>query len=135
MPKTIPPSRPQTDAILTALAGTGLPVGDGEAPAGSPPYLVLYVVTSGFDGPAEDPQADMYAEFQVTAVGDTREQAEWARDKARAAMAAGVAAPAGRSMLEPVQLLDGGPGVQRDDAVQPPLFYAVDLYEASTTPG
>ena len=132
---TTPDTRLTTDALLTHLASTGLEVGDAVAPATSDrPYLVLYRI-GDFDtsGPLRGASEDAIPQYQITAVGDTREQAEWAQTKARTAMTGtDPTSPAGYKMYRP--RLTPGPGTSRDNSYDPPLFYAVDTYQFVTTP-
>lgn len=132
---TTPDTRLTTAALLTHLATTGLAVGDAVAPDDSTrPYLVLYRI-GDFDitGPLRGGSEDAIPQYQVTAVGDTREQAEWAQTKARTAMTAtDPTSPAGYRMYRP--RLSPGPGTTRDNGFDPPLFYAVDSYRFNVTP-
>lgn len=80
-----------TDALVEMLAAAStLKVGDGEAPAEvepSRPYLVVYAIPGGY---SEDDAAlsagVVWIVYQVTAVGNTRHEAEAARDVAHTAM-------------------------------------------------
>ena len=132
---TVPDTRLTTDALLTHLATTGLEVGDAVAPANSDrPYLVLYRIGDfDIDGPLSGASEDAIPQYQVTSVGDTREQAEWAQTKARTAMTGSdPTSPVGYKVFRP--RLTPGPGTTRDDGWDPPLFYAVDTYQFNTTP-
>lgn len=143
MARTAVERGPETDAVLTVLAGVVL-TGDGIRPPGGGypdddasqefvPYAVLYQgITPSIDGPVDDPDADVTSEYQVTSVGVTRAQASYIADKARhALLTTPVVVPA-----RFVQLLEWTQGrpAQRDDDVTPPLFYAIDSYEISTSP-
>lgn len=83
---------PVTLAMLTVLRTCGLEVGDGIAPAPADgqlapakPYLILYelpgrFLTSDAEGDSDGPSYD----YQLTAVGERRDQATRALDRARA---------------------------------------------------
>lgn len=133
-------SAPTTAAVLATLRATGLPVGDARAPAaggwqggaGASPfvtYLVVYPIDNARQGP-DAPLADSLAapqwHFQVTAVGKDRLSAETAADiAARALLNPGLELGG----VRPVALVHtGGLGVNVDEDVNPPLFYAVDRY-------
>lgn len=137
---------PEADALLALLNGGDLLTGDGERPDGGGfpggdtsgqfvPYVVLYPgVVSRIDGPMSDPYADTSSEYQITAVGQTRAQAQWAADKAR-----GLILAVQKDLPVPgrdVQLIGWGPSqeVRRDDDATPPLFFAVDVYSIDSTP-
>ncbi len=128
---------PETAAVLAWLAADGLMVGDGVRPAAwasaTAGYVVVYPLITEQDGPAEDAYADTDSAYQITAVGRTRAQAQFAADKARASMLApGLSIP-GRALMQPVEWSPSR-GVTRDDDEDPPLFYAVDSYLIRTTP-
>lgn len=135
---------PEAKAILALFAADSLLAGDCARPdgAGFPdddtsqpfiPYVVLYPgIIPGIDGPVSDPYADTQSEYQVTAVGQTADQARWAADKARDILLTHPLTVPGRD----VQLVgwSNGRPAQRDDDVTPPLHYAIDLYEIHSTP-
>jgi len=89
MPETRAPSRQVMDSIINLLqSGTlganNISVGDGTDPNHNPPYLVVKRVSSfNFDGPMDNPDADEEVRVSVIGVGDTREQADRARDEGR----------------------------------------------------
>lgn len=131
---TPPAVLPHRDAVRAALEGAGLAVGLGGAPPSAPSnskYVVLY-----FD-PGQsvreslaDRRTDFQAMFQVTCVGPTEEQALWVADKARAALF-GTLTVSGRTSWRPEEL--GGPPVQRDDDVTPPLYFLPVQYRLQST--
>ena len=128
---------PETLAVLAKLAAGGVMVGDGVRPdawaTATAGYVVLYPLMVDPDGPAADAYADAESEYQITAVGRTRAQAQFAADKARSVMLApGLSIP-GRALMQPVEWSPSR-GVTRDDDEDPPLFYAVDSYLIRTTP-
>ncbi len=130
-----PERRTFYDAILAAAATAGFPVGDGKAPTGvTPPYAVIYPLDAADrNGPFNDPEADVIWEFQITSVGETREQAHGVADKVRTVLTPSAISVSGLRVLQ--VLIDLGDAVERDDDVKPPLFYAVDIYRIWTTPG
>lgn len=128
-------TRDHTDALLGVLAATGKDIGDAQTPPDAAlPYIVLYPMPgSTRSGPISDPNADAELLYQITCVGATREQAEWMRDAAAAAMNAAALVIPNRSVayLFPVP---GDGEVLRDDDLDPPLFYAVARWRLATTP-
>lgn len=131
------------DAVVAELEGAGLLVGDAVAPDAithdtqgrlTSPYCIVYPMPSGgTSGPMSAPHADEDMVVQVTAVGRTREQAQWVADTAKATLLAGISIT-GRA-LSSRPGLDVGSGLQRDDdTAGPPLFYAVHRYRFPTTP-
>jgi hypothetical protein len=118
------------DAVIARLvADTGRPVGEAVAPAGGLPYAVVYPMPDArHDGSLADPHQVAVYTFQLTAVGQTMEQAQWMQHKGRVSLLGWIPTVAGIGST-PVQLDDpGGGGVTRDDDVSPPQFYAVDRY-------
>jgi hypothetical protein len=134
MTLSITDPRTATDAVISALASTGKQIGDGVAPGAAVfPYAVVTPLADvGYDGPINDGQADVEMTWQVTSVGQNREQAQWMQDACRDALINGTLAITGRSVMKVD--LSGGSGVERDDDFQPPLFYAVDVFEIMLTP-
>lgn len=66
--------------------GTGKQVGDHAAP-GSPlayPYCIVYTIDGGeLWGSLRFPESDALVIYQVTSVGERRDQAEWMADRVR----------------------------------------------------
>jgi hypothetical protein len=124
------------DATLDGGAGYGEKPASGAGQVGTTflAYAVVYPGSTALrEGTAADPNADADQTVQVTYVGKTAQQADTARDLARAAvLASGAIAVTGRTVW-PVELTDSTV-VRRDDTVQPPLWYAVDRYTTHTTP-
>lgn len=128
---TIDP-RLATDAVKAKLATFGLTVGDGQAPASAPPYVVVYPIAGGAtSGTLGD--LDRHAElmFQVTCVGTTREQAEWLENKAMGLLGTGTVTITGR-VVNRVSL-DSFGGVLRDDTKSSPLYMAVPRFRLLST--
>ena len=133
----------EPDVILTALGGvTNLVVFDGHVTdsddeaktIGAPlPYVVYYSLTqtpSVGDSLAGTSGAQLQ-DFQVSFVGETREQADWARDKARSVLDRKQLTFAAGSRL--VRRSDDGLGARRDDTWSRPdggpLFVGADRYD------
>ena len=131
---------PVIDACIVIAESTGIDVGDAVAPDCPKPFIVVSAVSSPrYTGPLSDTEADSSDRIQFTAIGTTREQADWARDKVRAALttaaldAAFTTASANRRTMRVI--LDIPRGVQRDDRGLPePIFSAIDQYMIGTTP-
>lgn len=128
-------ARPHVDGLLALLTAAGLTVYDAEAPAGAPDkYAVLYSDPGTPAGALGDRHRMLLLGFQVTAVGRTRVQAAWVADKARVTLLTQVPAVAGR-VVQPLWQVGQPPPIQRDDDVQPPLYYQPISYQMrSTTP-
>jgi hypothetical protein len=129
-------SRTETDAVIALLEAVGLTVGDavGETETGTKltaPYVVVYPGSAMFDGPVHGQDDDASGLYQLTCVGSARQQAEWVRDEARDAFT--TLTLADRELTQPPEL-EFSQGVRRDNDVEPPLFYAVDLYRVRSTP-
>jgi len=129
-----------TDAVLAMLNTTTLTIGDGVAPREvdktemKAPYAVLYCLPGGdFDGPISDTQADISFIYQVTAVGDTRQQAQVVQDIIRAVFKRENLSIINR-VVRDIRLTTPNSGVVRDDDLPNPLFYCYDRYEVDTTP-
>lgn len=129
---SLPIIREHTAAVIAALQGFGLSVGDAQAPAGvSEKYAVVFPIAGGDSyGTLAARNDDAELIYQVTCVGETREQAEWVADKAMGLLAG--FAVSGRSV--PVVALESMPGIQRDDAKSPPLYYATPRFRVFSTP-
>lgn len=131
---------PVIDACLAIAESTGIDVGDGVAPDCPKPYIIVSAVSSPrYEGPLSDIEADSNDRIQFTCVGNTREQADWARDKLRVAFtvdaldAEFTSAGANRRTMRVI--LDIPRGVQRDDRGLPePIFSGIDQYMIETTP-
>lgn len=127
-------SRPHTDALTAALAGAGLATGRGQEPDGAGwqaepgasdfvPYAVVYPSPGMPDGDLADPNEYLDYAAQITCVAGSSEGAEAAADIAKTLVGQRLAID-GRALSYPVTLLLDRPA-QRDDAVTPPLHYAV----------
>jgi hypothetical protein len=134
---TVPAVLPHLDAVQAALAGVGLTVYLGGTPTSagwSPPdkYAVLYADTgTAVRESLGDRRTDFAALVQVTCVGSSMERALWVSDRVRLAMAVPLAVT-GRASWRPEEL--GGPPVQRDDDVTPPLWFVPVQYRLQSIP-
>ena len=124
-----------TNAVLAAARTTGRTIGDAQAPATSTrPFGVVYsLYVAERDGPMSDDTADGWWQYQVTSVGDTREQAQGLADELEAAILRTSLSATGY-VVGPVKRAERFP-VERDDDVQPPLFYQTVTFSIFVTPG
>ncbi len=124
-----------TDAVLAVLVAAGTEkIGDATAPADDArPYAVLYPMDdSERDGDFVDTQRTAWFEYQITSVGDTREQAEWLADRLRTVLLAADLSPSGFRMYPFEKVV--GLITDRDDDVQPPLFYSIFSVQGFVAP-
>jgi hypothetical protein len=127
---------PHVDAVKAALEDQGLTVYIGGTPGGtwSPPdrFAVLYPDpgTAGRASLAGE-RTDFRHLCQITCVGGDPERALWVADETRKALA-GPLAVDGRATWLPED--QGGPPLQRDDDVTPPLWYVPVLYLIQSIP-
>lgn len=130
---TAPATLPHVDAVLAVLAGANLVVSLGVAPPGQvPPYVAVYPGPGqSLPGSLADPLSYFEDTVQLTCVGTTAEQALSVSDRARTAMSVRLIVT-GRSGWRPEEL--GGPPVQRDDDVTPPMYYAAVQYRIRSAP-
>lgn len=128
------PLRPVIDAVLAQLNTDPQLVGDHVAPDGASfPYAVLYSLDLvEVDGDLRDVNVTGWTSFQVTSVGETREQAQALSDRLRALLEGQKLSGTG-FVLGPWRIVLAG-RVDRDDDVKPPLFYAIDVIEVFTSP-
>lgn len=129
---TVPSGRDHTAAVVATLDAAGITAGNGSGAGLSGKYAVVYTDLGTLDGPIGDRFADLAQTIFVHSIGVGPDQAQWVADKSRTALLAGVDVP-GRAPLYLVHT--SSQPVQRDDDVKPPVFYAVDVYTLSTTPG
>lgn len=123
--------------IISALAtGTGKQVGDGAAPSAAVlPFAVVYPIGDVDREAAMNEllkDGDLVTEVQVTSVGESREQAQWMSGQIREEFIASAISWATRKIT--LVELDDGNAVERDDDVQPPLFYGIDSFLVFSTP-
>lgn len=131
---TAPDIGPHIAAITTALTARGLAVGDGGAPSPIPTtrmYAALYCDPGQSQSESlGDRRTNLVLGFQVTAVGPTATKCLWVAQQVRAALH-GRLTVEGRATWRPDEL--GGPPVQRDDDVSPPLFFLPIQYQLKST--
>lgn len=132
--RTVVTQDPLVEAIVTLLTFDTFLAYDTEAAAAAPfPYSVVYSLDDAVrSGPMWDGQADVMHNIQITAVGETATQARKLQDKNRAILLETDAISVTGRSVELVDL-DAGGGVERDEAEQPRLFYAVDIWMIHTT--
>lgn len=132
------------DAVLAALEATGVDVNDGFVDTDNTgnvvtyplPYLVYYSSVGIDDSPRfTGRKARRSVFFSITYIGLDRNQAKWAGEKARAALAdQRIAVQGYRTFL--CELLESQRVRRDDDAVRPngePLYYGVDNYALAIT--
>ena len=128
---------PHMDAVQAALEAVGLTVYIGGAPTSSgwaPPdkFVVLYPDSGmAVRESLADERTDFDSTMQITCVGGDPARALWVAGRVRKALAAALVVE-GRSCWPPEDL--GGPPVQRDDDVSPPLFFVPVQYRICSTP-
>jgi hypothetical protein len=124
------------DAVLAALVAAlgAAAVGSGVAPSPVPAtqmYAVLYMDPGqSLRESLADQRTDFATSFQVTSVGPTVEKCLWVADKVRVALFPRLTI-AGRTAWRAEEL--GGPYVQRDDDVTPPLYFLPVQYRLQST--
>lgn len=137
------PAAPHTDAVVAAIAATGMPVGRGEKPAnsgwsGNPGtstyrrYAVVYPSSGVPDGNTAEPLEYLNYSAQINVFGATQTQAEQAADSVRGALIGRRLTVAGRSTY-PVQS-PGGPPTRPDNSVPPAVHMAVVEIEFRSQP-
>jgi hypothetical protein len=126
MTYTVWETRPLYAEITTRLETTGMAVGQAISPGGNAPYLTLYPQSdAGTEGSIGDPHQFVAQTFQVTATGDSMEEAQWGQHKARGVLLGWTPNIAGAMPIR----LDFGSGVFRDP--DGPVFYSTDRFRIS----
>ena len=137
------PILPEMQAIVAAIAVSGLPVVAGDLPDGGgwlgapgasdfQPYVVVHALPGDqVDGTAAEPTVDTTRLWQVKSVAPTPEGAARTGDLAIATLAEHLTITV-RSVLRlrPV----GGGGVFIDEEPSPPLWVRFDRFSLTTTP-
>lgn len=127
--------RAHATAVLSLLGAVpGLRVYDGQVPNNPVlPYVVLYIDSGTRSAESLSCDADT-ADFalQTTSVGATREQAQWAAERAMGALLD--ARPVVSGWLCGRVRHAGSQPTRRDDDVDPPLMYATDQWRFLSTP-
>lgn len=131
---TAPDIGPHMDAVLGALTGGGLAVGTGGAPDPIPNTRMYAAV---FFDPGQalteslaDRRTLLALGFQITAVGPTAVKCLWVAQQVRTLLHPRLSV-AGRAVWRCEEL--GGPPVQRDDDVTPPVFFLPVQYRLQST--
>ena len=123
------------DAVWTQAKAGGRRIGDARTPSNNTrPYAVLWpLFATEFDGSLGEPDEDAWYRYQVTCVGDTREQAQGLADELMVLMRAKNKYVWTGFVAKPVLIEDVLP-VDRDDDVQPPVFYQSFTVKTFVTP-
>lgn len=135
-PRTVVEQDPLVKAIIAVLTYPPFTAYDNEAPKLPPlPYTVVYSLDDAArSGTMWDWGADVVHTIQTTSVGETAEQARMLRDRNRTRMLRDLdKAAVSEREISLVDLNIGG-GVERDETEQPRYFYAVDIWQITTTP-
>jgi hypothetical protein len=132
---TAPTVLPHIKALQAALEAVPLAVYLGGAPAAETLpriYAVLYP-DSGTAAPASlaDDRTTLDALVQITCVATLPDAALGTADRVRAALTAPLTVD-GRASWRPEEL--GGPPLQRDDDVTPPVYYQPVQYRLRSIP-
>jgi len=147
---TIASQRTHSNAVKAALvaAFTATPVvvcdavvpKDGVGWPGTPgqsifvPYVVLYPLGSRFDGPlGANAYDDADFTYQITCVGESREQAEGITDVVNTTFIGQTLTVSGRTVTH-IVADNAAAHVRRDDSVQPPVFMSTPRYAIYSTP-
>lgn len=127
-------ARPLIEAIEAAVEAQGLPIGNGRKPAASPGDA--YVIGWFGSGTITDRSLrsrdgfSLPVTFQV--YGFDPDSIQWAIPRLRTAVLGLHGAVAGgRKLLMPVH--SPGPDMDRDDDVDPPIFWQVDEWRFPTS--
>lgn len=131
---------PHDQAVLTALATIGKPVGFAEAPAGAlegvqagtgPDYMVVYPMAGGQrDGSLGNPYTDAELVYQITCVGRLASGARWLVSRVETALLG--ASITGRAVLQVIPEDTGA--VRADTDVEPAVFLATPRFRIQTVP-
>lgn len=132
---------PITSALLAALRSTGFDVGEHEAPVPTPadkPYGILYVIPGGFafGPPLVDHTQNAGLVYQVSTIGQRRDQVEKCADRMRAAVLSRTGAGAYVTAITPAGLkvidrdLDSFGGLDKVDDV----WTSSERYRLTVTP-
>lgn len=132
-------TRLHTDAVIAKLKAIPMTVGDaiGKVNASASaakltlPHAVVYPGPGEVYGTLDAPEADAEMTWRVVYVGAGRDAAELIRDKGRAALLTGFAVD-GRVIVRVTVDVVGS--VERDDTVNPAVFYCSESYRAFSTP-
>ncbi|MFE5514458.1 hypothetical protein ACFQ9J_28385 [Streptomyces sp. NPDC056529] len=132
----VPDVLSHVDAVKAALTAAGLSVFVGGTPAGAwtPPdkFAVLHPdAGTAVRESLADERTTLDCLMQITCVGGDVERALWVAGRVRRALAKPLAVD-GRVCWRPEDL--GGPPVQRDDDITPPLYFVPVQYRICSAP-
>lgn len=133
----MPTVLPHVDAVEAALTGAGLTVYVGGAPTAAgwtapERFAVLYPDPGrAVRESLADQRTDFEGVVTITCVGADPERALWVADKVRSALAMPLTV-AGRASWKPEDR--GGPPLQRDDDLAPPLYFLPVEYALKSIP-
>ncbi|MBP2583031.1 hypothetical protein J3A78_003509 [Streptomyces sp. PvR006] len=131
----VPDVLPHVDAVQAALVAADLTVFVGGTPTGAwaPPdkFAVLYPDPgTAVRESLADERTTLDSLMQITCVGSDVERALWVAGRVRRALSRPLVVD-GRVSWRPEDL--GGPPVQRDDDVNPPLYFVPVQYRICST--
>lgn len=133
-PGTAPDIGPHIQAVTVRLTEQGLTVGDGGAPAVRPAngrYVAVYFDPGqSLSESLADRRTMLTLGFQLTCVAPTTTACLWVAQQVRHALHRPLVVE-GRATWRAEEL--GGPYVQRDDDVSPPVFYLPVQYRLQST--
>ena len=124
------------DAIVALLEAAGLSASLGEAPAVlNPPHVIVWP-GSGFETFTDlgRPIGDLLLSVQLTCIGATVQQAQWAADKARTAINRAIPDPINDYTFWPIYAEQASQPVRKDDQVTPPMYVATSRWILRSTP-
>lgn len=132
---------PVTAALLAALQSSGFSIGDHEAPVPTPddePYAILYAIPGGasWGPPLTDHTRSAGLVYQVTSIGQRRDQVEMLADVLREVVLGRTGEGSYATAISPVGLvvayrdLDADGGVDKDGLV----WSSAERYQLTVTP-
>lgn len=138
--------RELTTAIVALLRTNGMTVGSGERPNDSPvgwqgapgssvfiPYTVVYAITGGvFDGSMGSSYNYARPDYIISSYGASQDQAQWGDDKVFEILTTQKPTVANFVIVQIEPDVHGG--AQRDDDVQPPLWWAPTRWKFNLSP-
>lgn len=105
----------------------------GPSPA-APPTVVLHPLTGQYVGPLGNPDRDLVAEFQLTCIGETSEQAILVHDLTSSLILRTAVTGSGFVTHPMWQIPGTQQPVLRDDDLAEPLFYVTSQWIAHAIP-
>jgi len=121
-------------AVLAKLNTDAADIGDGQPPKGfTYPYGIMWTLgESDREGDMSDWDVTGWWRYQVTTVGETPDQARLLSDRLRGVMEAASLTVSGYT-VGPIRR-DVTGLVERDDDVQPPVWFCGDIFEIFVAP-